>query len=241
MSPVASALDRVIEVAVGGVVGLVVSLVVLPARAHDLALEAAAHMLELMAQSLPELFAKLARPLDEAPLLHAQNTMGEAFVKLETIVVEARHERMTRLTMEPDQGFLLRILRSLRYDLIMIERAALVPLPGEFQARIGPRFARVGEGASQYLHACAAALLAREGPPSLDAVVSALDDYATEMAVLRREGFTRDFSADTVEHIFALGFALDQLRRNSSDLARCVAEFSTPDTTSIVRGAQRHQ
>jgi hypothetical protein len=91
------------------------------------------------------------------------------------------------------------------------------------------------------LHACAAALLAREGPPSLDAVVSALDDYATEMAVLRREGFTRDFSADTVEHIFALGFALDQLRRNSSDLARCVAEFSAPGTTSIVRGAQRHQ
>jgi hypothetical protein len=164
--------------------------------------------------------------------VRAQNTMGEAFGKLETVVVEARHERTTRLTTEPDQGVLLRVVRRLRQDLIMIERAALVPLPGEFQARIGPRLARVGEHSSVYLHACAAALLAREGQPPLDAVVAALDDYATEMAVLRREGFTRGFSADTVEHIFALGFALDQLRQNLSDLARCVAELSPPGAAS---------
>src|SRR5262245_58733213 len=34
--PIASAVERVIEVAVGGMVGLFVSLLVLPARAHDL-------------------------------------------------------------------------------------------------------------------------------------------------------------------------------------------------------------
>jgi uncharacterized membrane protein YccC len=40
--PIASAVERVIEVAVGGIVGLFVSLVVFPARAHDLA-PAASH------------------------------------------------------------------------------------------------------------------------------------------------------------------------------------------------------
>ena len=37
--PIASAIERVIEVAIGGVIGLAVSLVVFPARAHDLAIE----------------------------------------------------------------------------------------------------------------------------------------------------------------------------------------------------------
>src|SRR5213078_2474999 len=43
--PVAAAFERVIEVAVGCVVGLLVSLFVLPARAQDLAIEAATGML----------------------------------------------------------------------------------------------------------------------------------------------------------------------------------------------------
>src|SRR5262249_18050954 len=47
--PIAAAFERVIEVAVGCVVGLVVALVVLPARAHDLAVQAATQMPELLA------------------------------------------------------------------------------------------------------------------------------------------------------------------------------------------------
>src|SRR5262245_20466172 len=53
--PIASAVERVIEVAVGGMVGLFVSLLVLPARAHDLAIEAAAQMIDLITRLLPEL------------------------------------------------------------------------------------------------------------------------------------------------------------------------------------------
>ncbi|HEX5959047.1 MAG TPA: FUSC family protein, partial [Hyphomicrobiaceae bacterium] len=60
-SPIESALERLWEVAVGGSIGLLVSLLVLPARAHGLALEAAADMLRLMARLQPSLFKKLTQ------------------------------------------------------------------------------------------------------------------------------------------------------------------------------------
>lgn len=224
--PIASAAERVLEVAVGGVVGLFVSFAVLPARAHDLALDAAAQMLELMTRFLPGLFGGFTRSSDPAAVAAMQNRIGEAFMRVDAIVVEARHERISRLTTEPDQGPLLRTLLRLRHDLVMVGRAAAVPLPERFQSRLAPWLVRISETTADYLRASAAALLARRGPRPLDAVEAALDGYAAEFAAIRREGLTRDLSDDAAERIFTLGFTLDQLRRDLNDLARCVAEFA---------------
>jgi uncharacterized membrane protein YccC len=224
--PIASAVERVIEVAAGGVVGLFVSLVVFPARAHDLAIEAATHMLGLMARFLPELFAGFTRDVDQAAIHGTQNRIGAAFGRLDAVAVEARHERMTRLAAEPDQGPLLRTLLRLRHDLVMIGRAAAVPLPERFRSRLGSSLARISATASDYLNASAAALAAYRVPPPLDAVEAALDGYDAEFALMRREGLTRELSEETAERVFALGFALEQLRRNCNDLARCVTELA---------------
>jgi uncharacterized membrane protein YccC len=226
--PIASAIERVIEVAIGGIIGLAVSLVVFPARAHDLAIEGSASLLDLIRRLLPELFAGFSKGLDEQALRHMQASIGEAIVKLDAVAAEARHERMTRLAAEPDQGPMLRTLLRLRHDLVMIGRAAVEPLPEPFRTRLGPWLARIAETADDYLHRSAAALLARRNPPPLDAVGAALDGFAAEMAALRREGLTRTLALECVERIFALGFALDQLHRNLNDLARCVAESAQP-------------
>jgi uncharacterized membrane protein YccC len=223
--PIAAAFERVIEVAVGSVVGLVVSLVVLPARAHDLAVKAATEMLALMARSLPELFIGFTQNLDRAALTSIQNRIGEAFAKLDKAALEAQHERMTRLRAEPDQAPLLRTLLRLRHDLIMIGRAAVAPLPGVLGARLGPWLARMSDTVADYLHASAAALSTRQGPPPLDEVEAALDGYAAEITALRRQGLTRELPDDAVERIFAIGFALDQLHLHLRDLARCLTEF----------------
>jgi uncharacterized membrane protein YccC len=231
--PIASAVERVIEVAVGGVVGLLVSLVVFPARAHDLAIEAAAQMIDLMTRFVPELFAGLTQELDQSALHAMQNRIGAAFARLDAVAVEAKHERMTRLAAEPDQGPMLRTLLRLRHDLIMIGRAAAVPLPEAFRSRLAPRLAHIGETAADYLRACAGALLARRGPPSPAAVEAALDSYDAEFAAMRREGLTRNLSDETAERVFALGFALEQLRRNFNDLGRCITEFAPTDSLSV--------
>ena len=236
--PIASAVERVIEVAVGGIVGLFVSLVVLPARAHDLAIEAAAHMIDLMTRLLPELFAGFKQNLDHTALHAMQNRIGAAFARLDAVAVEARHERMTRLAAEPDQAPLLRTLLRLRHDFVMIGRAAGVPLPATFRSRLAPSVARISETAADYLRGCSSALLARQGPPSLQAIETALDGYDAEFAAMRREGLTRSLSEETAERVFALGFALEQLRRNFSDLGRCTTEFAPADSASAAKVAE---
>ena len=223
--PVVSALYRVLEVVIGGMIGLAVSLLLFPARAHILAIEAAANMLDLMAGSLPELLVGFTQTLDEKAMLRRQDHIGQAFVRLSTIAVEAMRERTAYLASEPDIGPMLRTLLRLRHDIVMIGRAAVVPLSEPLQARLGPPLARASETAVDYLRGSSAALIARRKPPPLDAVDTAFDSYGGEIAALRREGLTRDLPGDAVERLFALGFALDQLHRDFKDLEQRVMEY----------------
>jgi hypothetical protein len=91
---------------------------------------------------------------------------------------------------------------------------------------------RISASASDYLQASAAALAADRVPPPLDAVEAALDGYDAEFAAMRSEGLTRELSDETAERVFALGFALEQLRRNCSDLARCLTELAPSRSTA---------
>jgi hypothetical protein len=106
----------------------------------------------------------------------------------------------------------------------MIGRTASVPLPQIIQDRFGPRFAQVTKTAAAYLRQSGEALASRRKPLPLDAVEAALGDCAEAFAEIRRDGLTIGLPVDTVEHIFALGFALDQLRQHFHDLERCVSE-----------------
>ena len=90
---------------------------------------------------------------------------------------------------------------------------------------------------ADYLHASAAALSTRQGPPPLDHVEATLDGYAAEIAALRRQGLTRELPDDAVERIFAIGFALDQLHLHLRDLARCLAEFAPARSAAVAQAA----
>ena len=224
--PLGSAFYRVLEVALGAGTGLAVSLLVLPARARGLVTDTAARMLDLLAGALPGLFAGFTRPMELAELRAIQDRIGEAFAQVDAVADEARRERMTYLAAEPDPSPLRRTLLRLRHDLIMVGRAAAAPLPDRFMGRLGPPLIRFAEAAAEYLRASSAALKGRRDPPSLDAVEAALEAYAAEIAAARRERLTQDLPVEAVERIFALGFALEQLHQNFTDLARCLSELA---------------
>ncbi len=181
-------------------------------------------MLELAARSLSELFAGFLQARDGATIGSIQDSIGQAFARLDAIAAEARHERITFLAAEPDPRPLLRTLLRLRHDLVMIGRAAAMPLPESFRPRLGPQLTWVAETAADYLRRSGEALAARRDLPPLDATEAALDGYAKAFAEIRREGLTLGLPVDTVERIFALGFALEQVRQNLRDLERCVRE-----------------
>ena len=222
--PIVSALDRLFEVALGGVIAMAVSLLVLPQRAFGLALSAAARTLDRMADFLPELLKGFSRPLDPTEIARRQNEIGRAVTAVQTIAAEARSERLVKLIAEPDEGPLLRTLLRLRHDIVILGRAAAAPLPDAFAQRLRPCLEQVATEASGFLRASAKSLTLRRKPPSLDAMDAALKAYVAEVVSMRGEGLTRTLSIDEAERVFTLAFALEQLHRNFSDLDRCVTE-----------------
>jgi uncharacterized membrane protein YccC len=225
-SPIASALDRVYGVALGGVSGFVVSILLLPSNAHPLVINAAARTLDQIARALGELLAGLSQGLDVDALHRIQDGIGQALAQMNVVGAEAERERSAGLAVGPDTGPLLRTSLRLRHDLVMIGRAASNPLPEVFRTRMESPLKHVGVAFADYLRSSGAALRAHRGPPSLSAVESALAAFTVEIAALRREGLTRSLTGDEAEYFFALGFALEQMHSNCKDLERCVTEWA---------------
>ena len=226
VGPIESAVDRVLEVAVGGIIALAVSLLVLPVRAHALVIEGAARTLDLMGGSIPELFEGFIRPRDAAAVARIQDRIGEALARTQASAAEAKHERIVFLAAEPDHGPLMRTLKRLRHDLVMIGQAAAEPLPESLQARLGPLLAEVARASADQLRRRGQALAGRREPTSLEGVEAAFDHYAEAIASIGCEGLTQGLPVDALERIFTLGFALDQMRQDFRDLERCASEIA---------------
>jgi uncharacterized membrane protein YccC len=226
VGPIESVVYRVVEVAIGALTALVVSLVVLPTRAYTMMIEAAARMLDLMAQALPELAADLTEARDAATLRRLQDGIGEAFSRLESLAMQAAHERIGLFAASADPGPLLRTLLRLRHDFVILGRAAAAPLPEPFQKHFGPALQRVAAVLADALRDMADALIAGRKPPRLDGVERSLEEFAHDFAVVRQDSLMVSLPVDAVERIFALGFALDQLSQHLRDLDRYLREHA---------------
>jgi uncharacterized membrane protein YccC len=234
-NPLDSAIDRLLEVMVGAVAGLLASFFVLPSRAHSQIRVSAARALELIAAALSELLAGLTRGRDNDVVHQIQDGIGTALVGLNATGAEAERERAAHLSSAPDTGPLLRTILRLRHDVVMIGRATVVPLPFDLQIRLAAPLAKVSDAIITYLRAIADALRTGVGAPAIWPVQAALQDYAAEVAAVRGEGLIRGLPGDVAERFFALGFSLEQMRQNLKDLERCVAEWSeTPPVGALL-------
>ena len=225
-NPLDSTIDRLFEVTVGALTGLVVSFLVLPSRAVSQIRINAAQLLELLAAAFAELLAGLTRGLDNDALHRIQDGIGTAMASLHATGLEAERERAAHLSSGPDTGPLLRTIQRLRHDVVMIGRASVVPLPANVQARLARPLSDVSNAISDYMRAAAATLQNGSGAVDIQPVDAALQAYAAEVASLRSEGLIRGVPVDVAERFFALGFSLEQMRQNLVDLHRCVAEWS---------------
>jgi Fusaric acid resistance protein family len=226
VSPAASALDRVLEVSVGGAVGFVVSFLLFPSRAHEITIAAAANMLDLLAEALSKFLEDHTRELEQADRRRIHDGIAAALARLNASGAEAEHERSARLTSGPDTGPLQRTLLRLRHDIVMLSRAVGCELPEEVAGRLTEPLRNIEAAGSHYLRASATALRARKPPPKLDAVEAAFNRYIEEFGAVRQERLTRDMKSEVAERFFALGFALEQLREHLSEVHRVVGEWA---------------
>lgn len=221
-----SAIGRVIEIAIGSLSGILVSRFVFPARAHAIVVDTAADILRLSARLVAQLFAGFGEKRDLSSIVRLQDGYRRLLVRLDGIVSDAARERANYLSSEPDAEPVLRTLRRLRFDYAIIGRAGASVLPEAARSHLLSPLEQVSTSLRAYLSDAAQALSARQPPPSLDAVTESFAAYAAAMGALRRAGLTRDLSDEEAARIFALGFALDQLRRNLGDLQNRVAELA---------------
>jgi uncharacterized membrane protein YccC len=226
VSPAASAIDRVLEVTVGSAAGFIVSFLLFPSRAHAITIQAAADMLDLTADALTRFLEDHARELDHADRRRIQDEIAAALTRLNAIGADADHERNVRLTAGPDTGPLLRALLRLHHDIVMLGCAAGCELPAEIAARLTPALRNIEAKGRDFLRASGAALRDQKPPPPLGTVDVAFRNYIEVFGAVRREGLTRNMKSEAAERIFALGFALEQLREHLLEMHRLVGEWA---------------
>jgi hypothetical protein len=198
----------------------------LPSNAHRLVVETTAKTLDEMAFALGKLLGGVTTGFDIDDLHRIQDGVGQALVKLNALGSEAEQERAAGLATGPLTQPHLRTLLRLRHDIAMIGRAAIVPFPSTLTPRLEPALEQVSTAFTGYLSASAAALRGQQAIPSLEAVDRARDGYEAAVAAIRREGLTRDLSGEAAERLFAVGFALEQMRSNFKVLGQGIADWT---------------
>ena len=100
----------------------------------------------------------------------------------DVIYAEVKRERMTQLAYEAEPGPLLRTLLRLRHDLVIVGRAAAVPLPQDLQPRLGPPLERLVAALSGYPAVDSVQSHGAARRPPLMPPMRHFDDYAAEIA-----------------------------------------------------------
>jgi uncharacterized membrane protein YccC len=203
--PLTIAFDRVIEIAIGCVIGIAVSLLVLPYRAEQQLVDRVASGLRLLAQLVILQLGERAST-DHARIDALNERMRVLLAGCETTALDVQREHKLHLGGRRDPAPLFRTLRRLRSDVAILDRAMSqlvadhAPPPG-----LGP----LAQAIADFLEPAASALPRRAPPPPLEPVDGAL---------------AAAFGSPVPERLLSLWFAVEALRRDCGDLHDRMAE-----------------
>jgi uncharacterized membrane protein YccC len=227
IGPLASAFDRVAEITLGNVVGVVVALFVFPARAHTLMGEAAARVVSLNGDLVAVFIDELTGARGgRASLQNLHPQIRAALKQAEAAADEAMRERASHLTDEANPEPLIRTLYRVRHDLVMVGRAAANPLPAPLLHRLGPTLDSLRGVTCRLLSDLSASLKNRTPPPSPDAFRIAVQALVAQTESLRSDAVLRDLPGDAFGQVFALRFAFEQFRQDLGDLLARARELA---------------
>lgn len=224
--PIASAENRMIEVAVGTVVAILTMLIVFPSRAgSSFAAQVTRTFTPLFEVLRDVLSAAMGRPLDVEAMGAQGARIRAAFAEGDTLAREARLEVAGYIADSPDPEAILRALRRLWHTEIMLLRAVAQPLPEKAVQILGPSIETLRAAIDEVAVHLAAPTTAH-APPNLSEVESALAAIEQRTEEMRARGETRDLPMDDIIRLMAFDFALGQLRLNLRDIAERAPELA---------------
>jgi len=219
LGPLDLATSRILEVSLGCGAGLLVSLLVAPARASRAVLEQTAAVARLMARQLETLAARRAGQADSGFLA---GRIRKEVTQLENLVEEAARERRIWLTDIPDVEPLARTMRRLRHDIGMLRRTPREAGDSEAAQQAAEPLRQALEAGAATLQQIDQVLAGDDVAADLKRLAGAVRAYRKALDDMRQARVTRRFSTAALGRLFGVGFALDQFRRDLEDLvARC--------------------
>ena len=234
LTPEMAALYRVVEIAFGGVVGVLATVLVLPARSHRVVVDAAARSLDQIAALLQALAdaAEAGAPFPSPP---AHAALRAQLSAVEAAMGDAERERAARLAAHAVPPAVPRTLWRVRNDLVLVGRALQTPLPDAVAAELGPAAAALMRAEAALSARCAQALRAVSPVPRED-IAARHDAFAARFDALRHAGLTRELDFDAAGRVFGLAFTLESLHRDLADLADRIDEvgMGRPRRTRVV-------
>lgn len=225
ISAFAAALDRVTEILIGGVIGIVVALTVLPERAHRTLVKRIADLLRQLSRMLVIDMRGLHEPRDEVALGLLTEASRDQLDKSQVLVEESSGEHSAHVTGGTSPDALVRTARRVRTNLIMVARATREPWPNEVTAQIGAVFDRLGQVIASHLSAQADAL--ETGAPVLPAEnwEEMFQDFEDRMATFRADEANDALPTELMSRIFSLAFAMRQIKSDLADLDDRISEL----------------
>jgi len=224
LGPFGYALDRVLEITLGAVVGVVVSTLIAPARAYVQLRGAAAETARLLAQIMTALVPAIGAGPAQLDTLPTQ--VQAALNRLATAADEAARERRSRLSTHADPEPLFRTLRRLQQDILALNRLFNTQWPDAAQAALATPWSTYSEAVAATLRTLADALTACQPPPDTAPLRTQLAAFIAAIETMRREGTTRALSTDLVGRILGSAFHAEQLQRDLDDLTERTHEVA---------------
>jgi len=210
-------IHRVLEIALGGVIGVATSVLVFPARSQPLVIARAATAMA----GMQRLLGRLADGIERGePLSLADEHAGlrTTLTAVEQAAGDAERERASGLAYGATSPPIARALWRVRNDLVLVWRALDEPLPATVAEHIAAPAAALLRAEADHLGRCIAAI--ESGTPAAHGEdVARFVDFETAFGALRREGLTRALDFGDAGQVFGLAFAIEVLHRDIADLS----------------------
>jgi uncharacterized membrane protein YccC len=222
LAPLTSAGYRVLEIIIGGVIGVGATLFIFPARSIEVVSAKTDDVLNAMADVLDGYAEDLSGAASAPGHESVQMRIRTLLAAIEAALADADRERSSRLAEYTHTEALPRTLWRVRGDIISVNRA-LGPLPESVSALVEPTTRALIVCEAAFMRRCGAALLAKT-TVDRKGREEALQTFEMAIGELRRSRLTHDLDFDAVGHLFGRGFALESLHRNLTDLADRIDE-----------------
>ncbi|WP_260599253.1 FUSC family protein [Sphingomonas endolithica] len=216
--------DRIVEITLGGGIGVAAMALILPASSQAMVTRRAAEALDRMHGMIRQMADAVASG-EAVSFAEPLVALRPALASIEQALKDADREHATWLSRHAIPPAIPRTLWRLRSDLVLVARALDPPFPDAVRAMLGTAGADLLRLIGDDVVACAAAL--RAGKPVVrTSIIPARTTFGGAFAAFRTSAEGNALTLDVAGHVFGLSFALDELVSDLSDVADRIDEMN---------------